>query len=83
MAISAILIAHVTCGALGTMLFVPLAVLLPRYARLFLPSRWWVRIHALLTVLALALVVIAFGIGLTFGTATDSWHSVRTFPCCI
>ena len=58
-----ILIAHVSCGALATMLLLPLGVLIPRLARAMSVHRWWFPVHAALNgLLGMGLVVAAFAI---------------------
>ncbi|GFZ42603.1 hypothetical protein JCM24511_00319 [Saitozyma sp. JCM 24511] len=60
------LIAHVVCGAFATMLVIPAAVLVPRYARGLSDSRWWFPVHgSAMGIVALALVTAAFIIAVT------------------
>ena len=74
-----ILVAHVVTGALATMLFLPLGILTPRYARGLTTKRWWFPAHSANNgVIAFALVIAAYAIGQAkFGDATgDSPHPV-------
>lgn len=75
-----ILVAHVVTGALATMLFLPLGILTPRYARGLTTNRWWFPAHSANNgIVAFALVVAAYAIGRAkFGSAQgDSPHPVR------
>jgi hypothetical protein len=75
------LIAHVVCGALATMLVIPAAVLVPRYARGLSNSRWWFPVHgSAMGIVALALVVAAFIIAVTNSTGGfNSYHRVSNW----
>ncbi|RSH87830.1 uncharacterized protein EHS24_000347 [Apiotrichum porosum] len=44
--ISNLLLAHIVCGCLATLLFIPLGILGPRVARTFTTSRLWFPAHA-------------------------------------
>jgi hypothetical protein len=58
------LVAHAICGGLATMIFLPLAVLVPRISRGLSLSRWWFPVHGLLAGLVGAgLVVAAYALG--------------------
>nr|XP_018262482.1 uncharacterized protein I303_05499 [Kwoniella dejecticola CBS 10117]OBR84640.1 hypothetical protein I303_05499 [Kwoniella dejecticola CBS 10117] len=58
-----ILVAHVVCGALATMLILPIGILIPRIARGFTMKRWWFPAHGAMNgLIAFALIVTAFGI---------------------
>jgi hypothetical protein len=69
-----ILVAHVVTGALATMLFLPLGILTPRYARGLTTKRWWFPAHSANNgVIAFALVIAAYAIGQSkFGDAQGS-----------
>ncbi|KAK4687769.1 hypothetical protein P7C73_g2349, partial [Tremellales sp. Uapishka_1] len=57
-------VAHAVVGSLATMFFLPLGILLPRYARGLTTARWWFPIHAAWQgLIAFALVIAAFGLG--------------------
>lgn len=58
-----ILLAHVVCGALATMLFLPVGVLVPRIARGLTTKRWWFAVHSVVNgLVGMVLVVAAYGI---------------------
>ncbi|GMK59817.1 hypothetical protein CspeluHIS016_0900340 [Cutaneotrichosporon spelunceum] len=57
-----VVVAHVTCGALATLLLLPVGVMAARAPRAFTSKRWWFPLHACTQVLGLALVLAAFGI---------------------
>ena len=78
---SMMLICHVVCGALATMLFFPLGVLIPRYARGLGINRWWFPVHGAVNgVLGLVFVMAAFGIAVVHfeddGGIMSSTHRV-------
>ncbi|TXT13508.1 hypothetical protein VHUM_00875 [Vanrija humicola] len=69
------LIAHVTCGLLATLLVLPGGVVVPRITRGLTTTRWWFRFHAVNQGLfAVALIAVAFGLGISFGGKIDSKH---------
>jgi hypothetical protein len=77
-----ILVAHVVTGALATMLFLPLGILTPRYARGLTTKRWWFPAHSANNgIIAFALIITAYAIGRNkFGDAQgDSPHPVRVY----
>ena len=60
---SPVLIAHVVCGTLATLLFFPIGSITPRYARAFTRKRWWLPVHSTFNgVLGASCVVAAFSI---------------------
>ena len=64
-----IMLAHATCGALATMLFIPLGVLVPRLTRGLTTSRWWFPAHAAIVgLVAYGLVSAAWGLALMYFT---------------
>lgn len=74
--VSRILIAHVVCGALATLLLLPLGVLIPRYARAMSKGRWWFPLHVGLQLGGTALAVAALAIGYQMGAADGTAHPV-------
>lgn len=75
-----ILLAHIITGALATMLFLPLGILTPRYARGMTTKRWWFPAHSASNgIIAFGLIVAAYAIGNTqFGDSGGvSPHPVR------
>ncbi|GFZ45290.1 hypothetical protein JCM24511_03016 [Saitozyma sp. JCM 24511] len=62
-----ILIAHIVCGALATMFFLPVGILVPRIARGLSSRRWWFPIHSTgMGIFAFGFVVAAFSIARTY-----------------
>ncbi|BEJ18245.1 hypothetical protein CspHIS471_0705220 [Cutaneotrichosporon sp. HIS471] len=55
-------VAHVVCGALATMLLIPVGIMAARAPRAFTSKRWWFPLHAGTQVLAAVFVLAAFGI---------------------
>lgn len=56
-------VAHAACGALATMLILPVGIMAARAPRAFTAKRWWFPLHAgIQGVLGLGLVLAAFGI---------------------
>ena len=77
-----LLVAHAVCGALATMVFLPLGVLIPRYARGLGTARWWLPIHGAVNgVLGGLLVLVAYTIGRSsfhrHAAANNTVHRVR------
>ena len=68
---------HVILGSLATMLFLPLGILIPRYARGLSTARWWFPAHMTVQGLAALLAIGALGIALYLGGAGGSSHQVR------
>jgi hypothetical protein len=74
--VSHILIAHVVCGALATLLLLPLGVLIPRYARAMSKARWWFPLHMGVQLGGTALAIAALAIGYQMGAADGTAHPV-------
>ncbi|CAD6578761.1 MAG: hypothetical protein TREMPRED_002264 [Tremellales sp. Tagirdzhanova-0007] len=56
-------IAHAVCGALGTLLFLPIGILIPRISRGLTTHRWWFPAHSIVNgLLGFAFITAAFGI---------------------
>lgn len=69
------LIAHITCGVLVTMLVLPGGVVVPRITRGITTTRRWFYFHMINQgIIAFALVIAAFTLGLKFGGDLDSRH---------
>ena len=64
-----VLLAHVVCGALATMLFLPIGVLVPRIARGLTSKRWWFPVHSAVNGLVGTVLVVA-----AYGTARGELH---------
>jgi len=74
--VSRILVAHVVCGALATLLLLPLGVLIPRYARAMSKGRWWFPLHMGVQLGGTALAIAALAIGYQMGAAEGTAHPV-------
>lgn len=56
-----LLVAHMVCGALATLLFLPLGAIIPRIARTYTTRRWWFPVHATTQgLISTAFVIAAF-----------------------
>jgi uncharacterized membrane protein YidH (DUF202 family) len=73
------LVAHVVCGALATMCFLPIGVLVPRFARGLTTASWWFALHSVINgIIAFGLILAAFGIAVSsFDGGINSTHRVR------
>ncbi|KAL7423278.1 hypothetical protein Q5752_002578 [Cryptotrichosporon argae] len=72
---SKVLVAHVACGALVAFCVFPLGAVVPRFARGMTNRRWWFPMHGINQgILGLGLVIVTFGLGLTFGGSINSTH---------
>lgn len=78
LSVSRILVAHVVCGALATLLLLPLGVLIPRYARALGTGRWWFPVHMGVQLIGTALAIAALTIGYHMGAADGTAHPVRS-----
>ncbi|KLT45738.1 hypothetical protein CC85DRAFT_299386 [Cutaneotrichosporon oleaginosum] len=67
-------VAHAVCGALATMLLLPVGVMAARAPRAFTGKRWWFPLHAGVQALAATFVLAAFGIA----WARFTLHPVNT-----
>jgi hypothetical protein len=76
--VSSILVAHVVCGALATLLLLPLGVLVPRYARAMSKGRWWFPLHMGVQLGGTALAIAALAIGYQMGAAEGTAHPVSS-----
>jgi hypothetical protein len=76
--VSRILVAHVVCGALATLLLLPLGVLVPRYARAMSKGRWWFPLHMGVQLGGTALAIAALAIGYQMGAAEGTAHPVSS-----
>lgn len=76
MAIPTILLAHVVCGALATLLLLPLGVLIPRYGRAFSRGRWWFPLHMAAQLIGVILAITALATGYNMGAAPGTAHPV-------
>lgn len=74
--VPAILVAHVVCGALATLLLLPLGVLIPRYGRALSKGRWWFPVHIWVQVIGVILVIAALAIGYQMGAEEGTAHPV-------
>jgi hypothetical protein len=74
--ISRILVAHVVCGTLATLLLLPLGVLIPRYARALSKGRWWFPLHMGVQLGGTAFAIAALAIGYQMGAAEGTAHPV-------
>jgi hypothetical protein len=74
--VSRTLVAHVVCGALATLLLLPLGVLIPRYARALSKGRWWFPLHMGVQLGGTALAIAALVIGYQMGAAEGTAHPV-------
>ena len=77
-----LLVAHAVCGALATMVFLPLGVLISRYARGSGTARWWLPVHGAVNgVLGGVLVLVAYAIARSsfhrHAAANNTVHRVR------
>lgn len=75
-------IAHMVIGGIVTMIIIPFAVLVPRFARGLTTKRWWLPVHSgIAGVLAFALVAVTFIIAASsFGVGFSDTHTVS--PIC-
>lgn len=73
-----LLLAHAVCGSLGTMVFIPLGVIIPRYARGLGTKRWWLPVHGVMNgLLGGVLVLITYIIARTTFHRHTSERSVH------
>jgi protein-S-isoprenylcysteine O-methyltransferase Ste14 len=82
LSISPVLAAHVACGALATLLLLPLGVLIPRYGRALSRGRWWFPLHMAVQFIGVILAVAALALGYKMGSAPGTAHPVSLAGGC-
>lgn len=76
-----ILAAHAVCGAVATLILLPLGVLIPRYGRAFSKGRWWFPLHMVAQLIGVILAIAAMGTGYTMGGVDGTAHPVSSWTC--